>query len=219
MRFWTHIPASLLLYLLLIWLFNLPVNIPGMVITGLISVVPDIIDKVTGKHRGFGHSFIFLAPAILAFMINISLGLSIVSAFITHVALDCVTKKGVPLFYPFSETRLLYPKKEKSRITTGSSREVALAMLIIFCLVPVAYGLTVGMPDLEEIWAQDEELENKTENNSAKEYIKRDYRGYYSPKSEDKKVEVIVKVVDLRRNYSNSGRVDLNESHINQTQD
>ncbi|MBV1766833.1 MAG: hypothetical protein KUA29_00745, partial [Methanobacterium sp.] len=51
------------------------------------------------------------------------------------------------------------------------------------------YGLTVGMPDLEEIWAQDEELENKTENNSAKEYLKRDYRRYYSPKSEDKKVD------------------------------
>ncbi|MBU4535701.1 MAG: metal-dependent hydrolase [Euryarchaeota archaeon] len=170
MRFWTHIPTSLLLYLVLIWLFNLPVTIPGMLITGLISVVPDIIDKVTGKHRGFGHSFIFLAPAILAFMINISLGLSIVSAYVTHVALDCATKKGVPLFYPFSETRLLYPKKEKSRITTGSSREVALAMLIIFCLVPLAYGLTVGMPDLDEIWAQDEDVEeNKTENRSDKE--------------------------------------------------
>ncbi|MBV1767730.1 MAG: hypothetical protein KUA29_05445, partial [Methanobacterium sp.] len=113
-----------------------------MVITALISVMPDIIDKVTGKHRGFGHSFIFLAPAILAFMINIFLGLSIVSAFITHVAL---------------------------------------AMLVIFCLVPVAYGLMVGMPDPEEIWAQGEELENETENNSTKEYIKRDYRRYYSP--------------------------------------
>lgn len=165
MRFYTHIPAGLLLYTILIWVFNQPYTLAGVLVIMLFSVLPDLIDKVTGEHRGWGHSVIWLIPIAVLFAVKIQLGLACFSAFSMHILLDAVTKTGVPFLYPFSKTRMVMPKKEKSRIQTGSKQETALCIVIVLLLIPLTYCVLFGVPgDLFSAVANT--TKNKTGNNS-----------------------------------------------------
>lgn len=176
MRFYTHIPAGLLLYTILVWIFGQPYSLAGILIVVLFSVLPDLIDKVTGDHRGWGHSAIWLIPIVAFFFFNPMVGLACFSAFSMHVLLDAVTKKGVPFLYPFSKTRLVMPKKEKSRIQTGSKQETALCVVIVLLLIPLTYCVLFGVPgDLFASASSNSTKLNKTSNNSTK--------GYYNPYS------------------------------------
>ena len=76
MRFYTHIPAGLLLYTILVWIFGQPYSLAGILIVVLFSVLPDLIDKVTGEHRGWGHSAIWLIPIVAFFFFNPAVGLA-----------------------------------------------------------------------------------------------------------------------------------------------
>lgn len=144
MRFYTHIAGGILLFTLLVWLFNLPFSMVGILFTGWISILPDLVDRVTGDHRGWGHSVIWLIPITTSFLINSTLGIAFLSGFMMHILFDIVTRKGVPFLYPFSNTRLVMPKKEKSRIMTGSKQEIALFIVVILLFAPVAYGVVQG---------------------------------------------------------------------------
>lgn len=144
MRFYTHIAGGVLLFTLLVWIFNLPFSIAGLLFTGWISVLPDLVDRVIGEHRGWGHSVIWLIPIVFSFLINSTLGIAFLSGFMMHILFDIVTKKGVPFLYPFSATRLVMPKKEKSRIITGSKQEIALFIVVMLLFAPVAYGVVCG---------------------------------------------------------------------------
>jgi len=176
MRFYTHIPAGLLLYTILVWIFGQPYSLAGILIVVLFSVLPDLIDKVTGEHRGWGHSAIWLIPIVAFFFFNPAVGLACFSAFSMHVLLDAVTKKGVPFLYPFLKTRLVMPKKEKSRIQTGSKQETALCVVIVLLLIPLTYCVLFGVPgDLFASASSNSTKLNKTGNNSTK--------GYYNPYS------------------------------------
>lgn len=146
MRFYTHIPAGLLLYTVLVWALNQPYSIAGILIVVLFSILPDLVDKVAGEHRGWGHSVIWLIPIAIFFLFKVQVGLACFSAFSMHILLDSVTKTGVPFFYPFSKTSLVMPKKEKSRIQTGSKQETALCVVIILFLIPVTYCTLFGVP-------------------------------------------------------------------------
>jgi membrane-bound metal-dependent hydrolase YbcI (DUF457 family) len=144
MRFYTHIAGGILLFTLLVWIFNLPFSIAGLLFTGWISVLPDLVDRVIGEHRGWGHSVIWLIPIVFSFLLNSTLGIAFLSGYMMHILFDIVTKKGVPFLYPFSATRLVMPKKEKSRIITGSKQEIALFIVSILLFAPVAYGVVCG---------------------------------------------------------------------------
>jgi membrane-bound metal-dependent hydrolase YbcI (DUF457 family) len=169
MRFYTHIPAGLLLYTLLVWIFGQPYTLAGVLIVVLFSVLPDLIDKVTGEHRGWGHSAIWLIPIVAFFFFNPAVGLACFSAFSMHTLLDAVTKKGVPFLYPFSKTRLVMPKKEKSRIQTGSKQETALCVVIVLLLIPLTFCVLCGVPgDLFASASSNSTKLNKTGNNSTK---------------------------------------------------
>jgi len=169
MRFYTHIAAGLLLYTLLVWIFALPYSIAGFLVVILFSVLPDLIDKVTGDHRGWGHSAIWLIPVAALLFINPALGAAFFSAFSMHVLLDAVTKKGVPFIYPFSKTRLVMPKKEKSRIQTGSKQETALCVVILLLLIPLTYFVLAGVPG--DWFSSDYAKYNKTGNNSTSKTV------------------------------------------------
>lgn len=173
MRFYTHIPAGLLLYTLLVWIFGQPYTFAGVLTVVLFSVLPDLIDKVTGEHRGWGHSAIWLIPVVVLLFLKPALGIACFSAFSMHVLLDAVTKKGVPFLYPFSKTRLVMPKKEKSRIQTGSKQETALCVVIVLLLIPMTYCVLCGVPGDLFASASNSTKLNKTGNNSTK--------GYYNP--------------------------------------
>lgn len=169
MRFYTHIAAGLLLYTLLVWIFALPYTVVGVLVVVLFSVLPDLIDRVTGEHRGWGHSAIWFIPVAALLFINPVLGTAFFSAFSMHVLLDAVTKKGVPFLYPFSKTRLVMPKKEKSRIQTGSKQETALCVVILLLLIPMTYFVLAGVPS--DWFSSDYAKYNKTGNNSTSKAV------------------------------------------------
>ena len=131
MKFYTHIAGGLLLYVFLVWMFNQPLNLVGIMAVCCVSVIPDILDRLVGEHRSWGHSAVLLIPIILSFLISIWFGLALFSGFMAHILFDIMTKKGVAFLYPFSKTRYVMPKKEKSRIITGSKQEKALFIVVI----------------------------------------------------------------------------------------
>lgn len=162
MKFYTHIPAAILLYSVLVWIFNEPFTIAGILFTAWISVMPDLLDKITGEHRGIGHSIIWLIPIIFGLILNLQAGIALLSGYTTHILFDTMTRKGVPFLYPFKKTAFVMPKKEKQRIITGSTQEKALCLVIIMLLCPLAYGVTQGFPDFGLLG----DKVNKTGNNS-----------------------------------------------------
>lgn len=145
MKFYTHIAGGVLLFTLLVWLFNLPFSFAGIFFVGFVSVLPDLIDRVIGEHRGWGHSVIWLIPIFTAFLFNYTLGMAFLSGFMMHILFDVITRKGVPFFYPFSATRLVMPKTEKSRIITGSKQEKALFIVVLLLLLPLAFAVVYGV--------------------------------------------------------------------------
>lgn len=172
MKFYTHIPAAILLYSVLVWIFNEPFTIAGILFTAWISVMPDLLDKITGKHRGLGHSIIWAIPIIFASIINLQAVIALLSGYTTHILFDTMTKKGVPFLYPFKKTAFVMPKKEKSRIITGSQQEKALCLVIIMLLVPVAYGVTQGFPSIDLLGKTNKTGNNTTKNKTGSLYSK-----------------------------------------------
>ena len=71
MREYTHIAGALLIYIIVAFLINLNISIMSIFLAGWISLFPDIMDKVTGNHRGIGHSIFWLIPLLLAGFLNI----------------------------------------------------------------------------------------------------------------------------------------------------
>ena len=147
MRYYTHITLGILLYTLFVWLLDQPFTIAGILFTAWISIMPDLIEKAIGEHRSWGHSIIWLIPIIASFLFNIQMGIAFASGFLGHILLDIVTKKGVAFLYPFKKTRMVMPKKEKSRIQTGSKQEKALCLVVLLILLPLGYGVVHGMPE------------------------------------------------------------------------
>lgn len=145
MKFYTHIAGGVLLFTLLVWLFNLPFSFAGIFFVGFVSVLPDLVDRVIGEHRGWGHSVIWLIPIFAAFLFNYTLGVAFFSGFMMHILFDVVTRKGVPFFYPFSATRLVMPKTEKSRIITGSKQEKAIFIVVLLLLLPLSFAVVYGV--------------------------------------------------------------------------
>ena len=61
------------------------------------------------SHRGFMHSFLFgfVLTAIFAiFSVNVAFGFSV--GFLSHLFLDCLTKRGVALLWPFYDKRVSF---------------------------------------------------------------------------------------------------------------
>jgi membrane-bound metal-dependent hydrolase YbcI (DUF457 family) len=147
MKYYTHITFGILLYTLFVWLLNQPFTVVGILFTAWISIMPDLIEKVISEHRSWGHSIIWLIPITATFFFNTQAGIAFASGFLGHILFDTITKKGVAFLYPYKNTRMIMPQKEKSRIQTGSKQEKALCLVVLLLLVPLAYGITHGMPD------------------------------------------------------------------------
>lgn len=176
MRFFTHIAAGLLLYTVLVWLLNQPYTLAGLMFVTIGSLIPDLIDQATGDHRGWGHSIIWIIPTIFIFIWNTQLGLGFMAGFMMHILFDAMTKKGVPFLYPFQKTRIVVPKKEKSRIQTGHKKEIALFIVVILILIPVSYGVLCGFPEIPGVPAKN--ITNSTNKTNSTPYksLTSDYR-------------------------------------------
>lgn len=178
MRFFTHVAGGLLLYTVLVWLLNQPYTLAGIMFVTIGSLLPDLIDQATGTHRGWGHSIIWIIPTIFMFIWNTQIGLAFMSGFLMHILFDAITKKGVPFLYPFSKTRIVMPKKEKSRIQTGHKKEIALFIVVVLILIPVSYGVLHGFPEIPGISKNNTNSTNNTNKTNSTPYssLSSDYR-------------------------------------------
>ena len=136
MRFYTHIVVSILFFLTFANLINLNGIIVGIIVSGGISIFPDIIDKVGGKHRGIGHSVIWLIPFIIILYTNFIIGSALIIGFISHIILDSFTWIGSPFFYPFFKIDFVSLNK-RNRIRTGSNQEKAIFIFTLILLIAV----------------------------------------------------------------------------------
>ncbi|MFH1786890.1 MAG: metal-dependent hydrolase [archaeon] len=97
----------------------------------------DIISWLAG-HRGWIHSFSGFAVAmVIVGMLSLAFAerifLPFFAGYMSHLALDAMTKEGVALFYPF------WNKKISGPIRTGSLTEKILFAIILFAGLSIFY--------------------------------------------------------------------------------
>lgn len=136
MKIYTHIVGSILFFVFVAYLMNLNGIVIGIFIAGWISVLPDVIDRVEGKHKGIGHSIIWLIPFIIIGNINFLVGSALIIGFSSHIFFDIFTWNGCPFLYPFSKMDFVSLSR-RNRIKTGTNQEKAIFVFIIFLLIPL----------------------------------------------------------------------------------
>jgi inner membrane protein len=114
MLFWTHFVFSFAVILFFV-IFKKE-SILFFVIALFSSLIPDIDSRNSkigknffskiltsfSKHRGFFHSlfFVLVASSLFYFIFPKAI-LPFLIGYISHLFLDCLTKRGLNLFYPF----------------------------------------------------------------------------------------------------------------------
>lgn len=122
----------------------------GIFFAAWISVFPDILDKLLGKHRGFGHSLLWLVPFSLVGFWDMGVAAAILIGFSSHLLMDIFTVHGCPLLYPIREMNFVSLGK-KRRIKTGTNTDKSVFIFLVFLLIPLTIyttGLGALIPDL-----------------------------------------------------------------------
>lgn len=141
MREYTHIGGGILFYVLSAFLINVPITIICIFASGFIAIFPDIIDKLIGEHRSFGHSFFWIIPFILVSFINFEVGFAMIVGFVSHVFLDIFTTHGDPILFPLTKIPFV-SLSLRNRIQTGTTKDKALFIFLISLLTPTLFLLT-----------------------------------------------------------------------------
>ena len=137
MRSYTHITGAIVLFLSFAYLTNLNNLLVGILFASWITLFPDILDRLIGKHRGYGHSIIWIIPCLLAAFFNVTIAIALIIGIISHVLLDLITTHGTPILYPLWKTNFVVLNK-KRRIKTGTNHDKAVFLALIFLLIPIA---------------------------------------------------------------------------------
>lgn len=148
MRSYTHITGALLLFLSFAYLMNLNNIFLGLFFAGWISIFPDIMDRILGAHRGYGHSIFWLIPFILISFWNVTIAAALVVGTISHAVLDILTTHGCPILYPISKVNFAV-LNEKKRIKTGTYQDKTVFITLIFLLIPM-FIFTIGGTHFEK---------------------------------------------------------------------
>jgi inner membrane protein len=135
MRSYTHIVGAIFLFVTFAYVANFNNLLTGIFFAGWISVFPDLIDKLTGKHRGIGHSIFWLIPLAIVGFWNMGIAVAIMIGFISHIFLDILTTNGCPVLYPLWKNDFVCFGK-KRRIKTGTNQEKAVFLVIFLLLIP-----------------------------------------------------------------------------------
>ncbi len=135
MRYYTHIAGALLLYVTFAYLTDYSNLFFGIFFACWFSVFPDLMDKLTGKHRGYGHSIFWLVPFTLVGFLNLGIASAMIIGFISHIFLDVLTTHGCPLLYPL-RTKDFVCFNKKRRIKTGTNQEKSALTFILFLVIP-----------------------------------------------------------------------------------
>ncbi len=135
MRSYTHITGALLLFISFSYLMNLNNLYLGLFLAGWISLFPDIMDRILGKHRGYGHSIFWLIPFTLISFLNVTVAAALLMGIISHTVLDILTTHGSPILYPLSKTNFVI-LNEKKRIKTGTNQDKTVFITLMFLINP-----------------------------------------------------------------------------------
>ncbi len=126
----THIVAGALLFIIINTLIPASGLITGALLAGASAVTPDIMDFLTGRHRGIGHSLLILPPLLLFAVKSPAYGIPLLAGITSHIIMDLFTVYGCPLLYPLKDTPY-HCLRRKNRIRTGTAGEWALLSFLI----------------------------------------------------------------------------------------
>ena len=172
MRVYTHIVGAVLLFLCVAYLTSLNDLFTGIFLAGWISVFPDLLDKLTGKHRGIGHSIFWLVPFTLIGFWNLTIATALVIGITSHIVLDIITTHGCPLLHPLSKTYFVCFGK-KRRIKTGTNQEKAVLVFMLLILSTFLLfstnivTLLGGTPGENFVFASTGDTADNSQNNNA----------------------------------------------------
>lgn len=138
MRSYTHIIGAIILFISFAYMTSLDYLLFGILFAGLISLFPDIVDNLGGKHRGWGHSILWLIPFTFVGFWSLTLTVAMIIGLVSHMILDILTTKGCPLLYPLSKTNFVV-LKENRRIKTGTNYEKAIFIALVFLLASIIF--------------------------------------------------------------------------------
>jgi len=133
--------GAIFLFVTFAYVANFNNLLTGIFFAGWISVFPDIIDKLTGKHRGIGHSIFWLIPLAIVGFWNMGIAVAIMIGFISHIFLDILTTNGCPVLYPLWKNDFVCFGK-KRRIKTGTNQEKAVFLVMLLLLIPFLFFTT-----------------------------------------------------------------------------
>ena len=151
MRSYTHIAGALVLFLSFAYLINLNNFYLGLFIAVWISLFPDILDRLLGEHRGYGHSLLWLFPFILlaVFFSDLTIALAIATGIISHAILDIITTHGSPILYPLSKLKFVVLSK-KRRVKTGTYQDKTVFITLLFLLIPM-FAFSIGYSHVDNL--------------------------------------------------------------------
>lgn len=145
MRLRTHITAAVALFLLLNLIHPLNSLINGALLAGVGSVIPDLLDFLAGRHRGIGHTLLFLSPLLMLSVEAPGVGVPLLAGVASHLLLDLFTVHGCPFLYPLNDTPYHCLRRNR-RIRTGTAGEWAVLSFLIV-MVSVLSLVSVGALD------------------------------------------------------------------------
>lgn len=145
MKLRTHVTAAVVLFLLINFLYPVTSIIRGALLAGAAGTVPDLLDYLTGRHRGIGHTLLILPPLLLYSLKSPENGVPLLAGITSHILLDLFTVHGCPLLYPLKDTPY-HCLQRKKRIKTGTAGEWALLSFLIAVTV-VTSLVSAGAPD------------------------------------------------------------------------
>jgi inner membrane protein len=122
------------------------VRVGGELLTGLVQALATFIRELTG-HRGATHWLLaaLVVALVVAALLGAQAGLYLLAGYLSHLALDMLTRSGVPLLGPLSKRRLhLLPKP--LRVRTGGPLDRFLQVLAVLAYaVLLAQAGVVGI--------------------------------------------------------------------------
>ncbi|WP_238882688.1 metal-dependent hydrolase [Clostridium sp. YIM B02551] len=97
------------------------------------SIAPDWDIYLGMKHRTLTHSLIALVgSSYLLYTFNKQLGLLWGVNYLSHIVLDSLTKRGVPLLYPFRKNY-----QGLKLFKTGGAEDLFISLILIYIIISV----------------------------------------------------------------------------------
>ncbi|HDL02299.1 MAG TPA: metal-dependent hydrolase [Candidatus Pacearchaeota archaeon] len=148
MLFRTHVVFGLVVWLVLSFFIKMPVFVLGFVLLGSVFVDIDSCSSKIGKrfwflawflrHRGVLHSLVAcIVLSLVVGVLNLWMGFGFFIGYVSHLVLDCFTRRGIGLFWPFDF-------RVRGFVRSGSWVEDVIFVLILILIGLYFVGRTLA---------------------------------------------------------------------------